>query len=320
MADLLVIAAGLFAIVAGANDGSSVLAAGIGIPGLKPLMALGILLTALIVGPLVLLGTGVASTLIHGLVPFAGREADTAVLVAILAAITVVTVLVKLGLPTSLTLALVGAIAGAGIGAGLPVSRHEVELIALLGLVAPIASALLAYFLMPWVLRIAQGANVSRRLTRWHQAAFSLQCVAYAANGGQKMFAVFALALGLASGGYIADSWQLAFTIALLFALGVLLSLPRVSTTLGQGIYGVRLQHAAVAETCSALVVTGAAFAGVPLTMSQSIAGAIVGTGASESPWRVRWTVVTRIASSWVVTLPISFLVAALAAVIARSR
>ncbi len=320
MADLLLIAACLFAIVAGANDGSSVLAAGIGIPGLKPLMALGILLAALMIGPLLLFGTGVASTLVHGLVPFSGPSADATVLVAILVAIAVVTVLVKLGLPTSLTLSLVGAIAGAGIGAGMAVNRHEIELIALLGIMAPTVSALLAFLIMPVALRIAQGSNVPRRLTRWHQAAFSLQCLAYAANGGQKMFAVFALAVGLASGGLITDSWWMALIIAFLFAIGVALSLPRVSTTLGQDIYGMRLQHAAVAETCSALVVTGAAFAGVPLTMSQSIAGAIVGTGASESPWRVRWTVVARIASSWFITLPLSYIVAASAAAIVSTR
>jgi PiT family inorganic phosphate transporter len=203
--DALLVAAGLFAVVAGANDGSSVLSAGLRVPGLRPLISLAILLAALAVGPWLLFGTGVATTLAHRLVPFSGTSADRVVLAATLSAMVVVFSLVRAGLPTSLTLALVGAITGAGLGAGLSVSGGELAMILLFGLIAPVVSAVLAFSVAPLTLWAAEGTRTSRRLRRWHGAAFCLQCLAYSANGGQKMIAVFAVAAGAASGGLVRD-------------------------------------------------------------------------------------------------------------------
>lgn len=280
MGCVLLIAAGLFAVVAGTNDGSAVLSAGLRVPGLQPLISLAILLAALVLGLSLLFGTNVATTLAHRLVPFSGPSADRALLAATLSAIVVVFGLARAGLPTSLTLALVGAITGAGLGAGLSVSGGELTRILLFGLVAPLVCAVLAFLVMPLALRASGGSGMDRRLRRWHRAAFCLQCLAYSANGGQKMLALFAVAAGAASAGMVRDPWWLAVPIALLFGLGVLCGIRNVSTKLGKGILTVHLRHAVVAETCSFAIVMWAGLAGVPLTMSQSVAGALVGAGA----------------------------------------
>ena len=281
MKDVLLVAACLFVVVAGANDGSSVLSAGLRVPGFRPLISLAILLTALVVGPWLLFGTSVATTLAHRLVPFSGMSADRVVLAATLSAMVVVFSLVRAGLPTSLTLALVGAITGAGLGAGLSVSAGELAMILLFGLVAPVVSAVLAFLVAPLALRAAEGSQTSRRLRRWHGAAFCLQCLAYSANGGQKMLAVFAVAAGAASGGLVQDPWWLALLVAALFGVGVLSGIRNVSSKLGRGILAVHLRHAVLAETCSFAVVMGAGLAGVPLTMSQSVTGALVGAASA---------------------------------------
>ncbi len=318
MATALLVVAGLFAVVAGANDGSSLLSPGLRVPGIRPVVSFAVLLVALAVGPLLIFSTKVATTLAHGLVPFSGLEAQRVVLAATLSAMVVVFALVRAGLPTSLTLALVGAITGAGLGAGLPVKAGELATILLLGLAAPVVSALLALLVAPLVLRLAGGAQTSRRLRRWHGAAFGLQCLAYSANGGQKMLAVFAIAAGAASGGLVHDSWWLAIVISALFGLGVLVGLRNVSGRLGKGILAVHLRHAVVAEACSFAVVTAAGLAGVPLTMSQSVAGALIGAGMSESRIRVRWPAALRMAGAWAVTLPASVAVAALAGALTK--
>lgn len=252
-------------------------------PGLRPLISLAILLAALVVGPWLLFGTSVATTLAHRLVPFSGTSADRVVLAATLSAMVVVFALVRAGLPTSLTLALVGAITGAGLGAGLSVSGGELAKVLLYGLMAPVVCAVLAFWVAPFALRAAEGTRTDRRLRRWHGAAFCLQCLAYSANGGQKMLAVFAVVAGAASGGLVRDPWWLAVLVAALFGFGVLASVRNVSSKLGQGILAVHLRHAALAETCSFAVVMGAGLAGVPLTMSQSVTGALV---ASARPGR----------------------------------
>jgi len=316
--DALLVAAGLFAVVAGANDGSSVLSAGLAVPGLRPLISLAVLLVAVVAGPCLLFGTGVATSLAERLVPFGSVHAGSVVLDATSVAVLVVSGLVWAGVPTSLTVALVGSIAGAGLGAGLPVSARELAEVVLFGLAAPVASAALAFVVAPTALRAAGGAGTSRRLRRWHGVAFCLQCLAYSANGGQKMLAVFALAVGAASGGLVRAPWWLAALAAALFGLGALGGVRNVSANIGRGIFAVHSRHAVVAETCSFAVVMSAGLLGVPLTMSQSVAGALVGAGLSESRGRVRWAAVVRMTGAWALTLPASIGLAAFAGVLTR--
>jgi PiT family inorganic phosphate transporter len=117
MSIALLVVAALFAVVAGANDGSSILASAVRVSGLRPWVSISILLAAVVLGPLVLFGTSVATTLAHRLVPFDARGGvHVVLLVAALAAMLVVFGLSRAGLPTSLTLALVGGISGAGWG------------------------------------------------------------------------------------------------------------------------------------------------------------------------------------------------------------
>lgn len=310
----LLVTAGLFAIVAGANDGSSILGAGLRVPGMRPAVSMVILLAAVVLGPLVIFGTGVADTLAHKLVPFAGgSDADAALLVAALSAVVVVFALTRAGLPTSLTLALIGAITGAGLGAGLPVNGSELGLTLLAGLASPVVAGLVAFPLSRVALRAIHGRSLTRRARRLHIGAYILQCLAYSANGGQKMLAVFAIAAGSGSAAHIREPWWLLLIIAALFSVGILTGLRRVASSLSRGILTVHLRHTLVAEICSAAAVMAAGLTGIPLTMSQSVTGSLVGAGMSESMTRVRWPAAIRMAGAWIVTLPASIGLAALA-------
>lgn len=318
MREALIAVAVMFAVVAGTNDGSSILSAALRVPGLRPLTSLTILLTAVLAGPLLLFGTGVATTLAHRLVPFSGSSAERLVFVAAISAIAVVFALTRLGLPTSLTLALIGGITGAALGAGAPVSESMLLTILLFGAVAPVLCVALALVMARVALRAVGGPKVATRARLLHRVAFSLQCLAYSANGGQKMLAVFAVATGAATGSVVRDPWWLAILVALLFGFGVLVGLRRVSASLGKEILAVHLRHALVAETCSFAVVMSAGLMGFPVTMSQSVAGALIGAGASESRIRVRWPAASRLAGAWAVTLPASIGLAALALGVTR--
>ena len=319
MTDLLIIVAALFAIAAGANDGSSILAAGLRVPGLRPLASISILLVAIVVGPLFLFGTGVAATLTHRLVPFSlSGSGKAALLAATLSALCVIFSLNRAGLPSSLTLALIGAIAGAGIGSGLPVSRSTLLEIVALGLLAPLLAMAIAFGVARMALRALEGSQVTRRTRSLHVVAFALQCLAYSANGGQKMLAISAIAVGAVTGSFIGNPWWLVIAVAILFGIGVLTGLRRISATLSQGVLAVHLRHALVAETSSFAVVMSAGLMGVPLTMSQSVAGALVGVGVSEARNRIRWSEVIRILGAWLITLPASLVVATLIAAALR--
>ncbi len=321
MPELLIVVAALFAVTAGANDGSSILAAGLRVPGLRPIASISILLGAIVVGPLFLFGTGVATTLTHRLVPFSlSGSGETALVAAALGSLCVIFVLNMVGLPSSLTLALIGAIAGAGFGSGLTVSRSTLLEIIALGLFAPLLAMVIAFAIARFALGALEGSQVTRRTRFLHVVAFALQCLAYSANGGQKMLAVSAIAVGAVSGSLAGNPWWLVVVVALLFGIGVLTGLRRISATLSQGVLAVHLRHALVAETSSFAVVMSASLVGVPLTMSQSVAGALVGVGVSESRHRIRWSEVTRILGAWLITLPASMIVAAVFAAVLRWR
>ena len=307
-AGLIVLAVG-FAIVNGMNDGGSLASMGIKLPGIRPLTAIGMLTVAVVLAPL-LLGTAVATTLSSRLVSFEDAGGQLALAVAVVVALALVLVLSRWGLPTSLTLALVGGITGAGLGSGLPVAWGWVLWVLALAAIAPLVGTLIALGLSWAMYAWAPSLSMTPALRRGHRAAFSLQCLAYGVNDGQKMLAVFALALALPTApvslplGFIA-------LIGACFALGAALGLRRYGATLGSGVMAMRPINAVIAEVAAGVSVLSTGLLGAPVSMTQAITGGLVGTGAHEGMRRIRWNQAARIAMAWVVTLPAALLVAA---------
>lgn len=313
---ILLLAALGFAVVNGLNDGGALVATGLKVPVLPPVGAVAMLAVALVAAPLVI-GTQVASTLATRLVSFSdgGGVVDgrTGLLVAVLTAVTVVVVLSRRGLPTSLTLALVGGITGVGIGARLPVSYATLGLVLAAGLAAPVVGALAGFTLSRLAGLVPSRRLVGGRIRVAHIGAFGLQCVAYATNDGQKMFAVMAVATGAP------DAVNLTMgelvTLAVLFTGGMVVGLRPAAATLSAEIIPARPPDAVAAEFASAGAVLGSSALGAPVSMTQSVAAALVGAGMSHGARRVRWRAAGRLGLAWLFTLPVS---AVLAAAIAR--
>lgn len=308
---LLLVAALGFAVVNGMNDGGALVGAGLKVGGLPPAVAAGMLALALVVAPLVV-GTQVAATLVHRLVSFSDAgglvAGPTALLVAVGTAVVVVLVLSRRGLPTSLTLALVGAITGAGIGGGLTVSLSTLGLILGAGLAAPIVGALGGFALSRVGGLLPITGRLSRRIRYAHVAAFSMQCLAYAGNDGQKMVAVLVVATGATEG--IDVSVPELVLLAALFSVGLVAGLRPAAGMLSAEIIPARPPDAVAAEISSAGAVLASAALGAPVSMTQSVAAALVGAGMSRDPRRVRWRAAGRLGLAWLCTLPVSALLA----------
>lgn len=315
---LLYVAAGAFVLVSGANDGGALLSSGLQLRSLRPLVAIGLLLAALLLVP-PLLGTAVATTVATSLVGTVEQDASAtrlAFLVAVTTAVAVVATLARLGLPTSLTLALIGGITGAGLGFGLPVAWRTVGLVLLIGLAAPGAGGFVAWLLMR-LLRHAPVGGSASRLGWAHRSAFGAQCLAYAANDGQKALAILAVAAGTAAP-RVAPRFDQLSMIALLFGIGLLIGLPRVAATVARRMTPPRPLQAVSAEAASAIAVLGSTAFGSPVSMTQSITGALLGAGLSRGYGRIRWRTVTHLALAWILTLPVAAGVAAMAAAVIR--
>jgi len=304
---LLVLAAG-FAFVTGMNDGGSVTSAGIKLPGLAPLTAIGMLTLAMMAVPLVV-STSVATTLASRMVAFDGRGTGPAVAIAVLVSVALVLGLARWGLPTSLTLAIVGAITGAGLGAGMSVAWGWVAWVLVLAAAAPLAGALLAQA-TTWLLhRLHPRVPASVSLRRAHRVSFVLLCLAYGINDGQKAVAVFALALALPTAPVDLSAGAVA-VVGVCFAVGAAVGLRRYGGLLGEGIMIVRPVNALVAEFAAGVSVIVTGLLGAPVSMTQAVAGGLVGSGAQQSTRRIRWNRALMIVMAWLVTLPLAMLAA----------
>jgi PiT family inorganic phosphate transporter len=87
----------------------------------------------------------------------------------------------------------------------------------------------------------------------------------------------------------------------------------RIIKTMGSKIIELKPIHGFAAETASAATILCASFLGQPVSTTHVITGSILGAGASHRVSAVRWGVTTKILWAWVLTIPISAGIAALA-------
>lgn len=302
---MLMLLAGVFAVVNGANDGGAMLAASLKGPGLRAAAMVALLAVALVGVPLVL-GTAVADTLTSGLVDAPPGARSQLLASGVIAAIVVVAVLSRSGLPTSLTLGLVGGIVGAGVGRGLPVVGGSVGRVVAIGLVAPAVGGVLARGLSKAVAATLSFGGASA--LRWvHRLAAAVQAVAYAANDGQKMVAVLVVSTaGVSLPSLVA--------VALLFAVGAATGVGAAAGTLGGGIARSGPREEITAQLAGSAAVLGSAAVGAPVSMTQAVSGGLVGTGLLLGLRQVRWRLAGELAVAWLLTLPAAGLVGAVIA------
>ncbi|HJU25828.1 MAG TPA: inorganic phosphate transporter [Rhodanobacteraceae bacterium] len=84
----------------------------------------------------------------------------------------------------------------------------------------------------------------------------------------------------------------------------------RIIKTLGHRMVKLHPINGFAAETSSAAVIITASFYGLPVSTTHNVSAAIMGVGAAKRFNAVRWTVVERMVWSWLLTLPVSALVA----------
>jgi PiT family inorganic phosphate transporter len=93
--------------------------------------------------------------------------------------------------------------------------------------------------------------------------------------------------------------------------LGTLAGGWRIVRTMGMGITKLKPVGGFCAETAGAVMLLGTAVAGIPVSTTHTITGAIVGVGATTRLSAVRWGLAGRIVWAWVLTIPATALIAA---------
>ncbi len=231
------------------------------------------------------------------------------------------------GLPTSSSHALVGGMAGAAVAAGgwdVLVSEGIrkigvfIVLSPLVGLALGMTTMIIALWLFHRYTHVERLNRGFRRGQLVSAAAFSL---GHGANDAQKTMGII-LAVLIASNHLPAGAdvplWVvLAAHTAI--GLGTLTGGWRIVKTMGSKITRLQPVGGVCAESAAAATLFFTSAAGIPVSTTHTITGAIVGVGASRRLSAVRWGVAGRVLWAWILTIPGAFLISFVTSVIVRA-
>jgi len=307
--------AALFDFLNGFHDSSNVVATIISSRAMSPRMALALSAVAHFCAPF-LFGVAVATTIGHDVVDPTTITIGV-ILVALLSAIIWNLVTWFLGIPSSSSHALIGGIVGAasadfGLGK-IKMAGLEKVLVALF--LSPILGLLIGYLLMKLVLFLARGASprINWLFKRLQIATSLALALSHGTNDAQKTMGI--ITMGLVTTGYLSHftvpRWVILIS-ALAISLGTAFGGWRIIRTLGGRIYRIRPIHGFTSQATSAAVILGAALLGGPVSTTQVVSSAIMGVGSAERLSKVRWGVAGNIFTAWIVTIPVTALMAAL--------
>src|SRR5689334_7547755 len=221
------------------------------------------------------------------------------------------------GIPTSSSHALVGGFAGAAFyHGGLRVIVFEgISKITIFIFLAPLLGMVIGFIFMTstyWGFRKSSPSRVSRLfrvLQLFSAAAYSL---GHGGNDAQKTMGIILAALiagKLATPAAEVPLWVVLSCHAAM-GLGTLAGGWRIVKTMGQKIVKLQPVQGFCAESAGALMLYGATWAGIPVSTTHTITGAIVGVGATRGVHAVKWGIAGRLIWAWVLTIPFSALIA----------
>jgi len=242
------------------------------------------------------------------------------------------------GIPSSSSHTLIGGFMGAAIAhAGAFVQNGEdvinyvkVIPIFLCIFLAPMIGLFLAYFITILIMNICRRSNHKkaekwfRRLQLVSSALFSL---GHGGNDAQKVMGIIGAAVifyHVQAGhqdwitaenqfSYFVDQWGwVPFVSFLVIGLGTMSGGWKIVKTMGTKITKVTPLEGVAAETSGAMTLYLMEYLGIPVSTTHTITGSIIGVGITKRVSAVRWGVTINLLWAWILTIPVSALIAAL--------
>ncbi len=222
------------------------------------------------------------------------------------------------GLPTSSSHALIAGFAGAGLAAAGP---HAVILGGLTKVftfifISPVLGLVLGLIFMGvavFLVRHSTPARVDSLFRRLQLVSAAFYSLGHGTNDAQKTMGIITVVLF--TSGYLGATFYVPIWVILLchaaIALGTTFGGWRIVRTMGMRITKLQPIGGFCAETAGAITIIGAALAGIPVSTTHTITGAIVGVGATRRASAVRWGVARKVVWAWILTVPCTATIAA---------
>jgi PiT family inorganic phosphate transporter len=224
------------------------------------------------------------------------------------------------GIPSSSSHALIGGLVGSAVakaGSGALISSGLIKTVVFIVL-SPLLGFVFGSLMMILVSWLFVGAT-PRRIDKWFRRlqliSASMYSLGHGGNDAQKTIGIIWMLL-IAAGKVKFDDGVPMWVIVACYtaiSLGTLFGGWRIVKTMGQKITKLKPVGGFCAETGGAITLFIATAMGVPVSTTHTITGAIVGVGASQKMSAVRWGVAGNIVWAWILTIPASAFVAAIA-------
>jgi PiT family inorganic phosphate transporter len=223
------------------------------------------------------------------------------------------------GIPSSSSHALIGGMIGAAMAkAGIaPLVGPGIFRTTIFIFISPTLGLLIGGLIMiaiSWGCYRIAPAKLDRWFRRSQLVASALYSIGHGSNDAQKTMGIIWLLLmshGLAGKDHLPE-WVIV-SCYMAIAIGTLCGGWRIIRTMGQKLTKLTPASGTAASTGGAITLFIASHAGIPVSTTHTITGAILGAGAVQNPSRVRWGLATNLVYAWILTIPASALVAALA-------
>jgi inorganic phosphate transporter, PiT family len=261
------------------------------------------------------LGEGVAKTVGKGMIDLA-VVTNEVVLAALIGAIAWNLVTWYYGLPVSSSHALFGGYAGAAVakaGFGALIPTGWITMLSFI-VISPLLGILLAFGLMvsvTWIFRRWAPFRLDRLFRRVQLVSAAFYSLAHGGNDAQKTMGIITgiLVAGGSLKEFHVPLWVVVASYGAI-AFGTMFGGWRIVKTMGTRITKLQPFGGACAESSAAVTIMAATHFGIPVSTTHTITGAIIGVGSTRGASAVKWGVAGRIVWAWILTIPLSALVA----------
>lgn len=242
------------------------------------------------------------------------------------------------GIPSSSSHTLLGGFMGAAIAHAGALVENGVDVINYAKVIpvflciflAPAIGLFIAYFLTILIMNICRNSH-HKKAEKWFKrlqlVSSALFSLGHGGNDAQKVMGIIGAAVifyHVQRGDadwvnapdqfkyFVQDYWWVPFTSFLVIGLGTMSGGWKIVKTMGTKITKVTPLEGVAAETSGAMTLYLMEYLGIPVSTTHTITGSIIGVGITKRVSAVRWGITINLLWAWILTIPISALIAAL--------